>query len=148
MKKLISKAFPLALLFIIVLCTNCNNDTEPQSVLQLVSSTGQNYVSENRTVAGGAPVITGVFAQAPTNNQSLVKFMAAFDHDSTDKSTDIVYLDSTLAPNTQTFAMSVAYTPRNLANKEIWKFIITDSEGKAFEISFFMKILCENNSGS
>ncbi len=133
MKKLNAAFVPLIFLFFIVFVTACSTDPEAPSVLQLVSSSGQNYVSENRNVAGGTPVITGVYAQAPTANVSLTKFVITFNHDSLDKQTPMVFLDSTLAPDTKTFAMQVAYTPRNLANKEIWKFTITDSNNKTYQ---------------
>ncbi|QMU26773.1 hypothetical protein [Adhaeribacter radiodurans] len=132
-KKINSAFAPIFLLLFIVLVTACNNEPETPSVLQLVSSTGQNYVSENRNVSGGTPVITGVFAQSPTSNVSLTKFLVTFNHDSLDKQPPVIYLDSTLAPDTKNFAMQVAYTPRNLANKEIWKFIITDSNNNTYQ---------------
>ncbi|RDC65357.1 hypothetical protein [Adhaeribacter pallidiroseus] len=133
MTKLSSAFAPFLFIFFTVLVTACNNDSEAPTVLQLVSSTGQDYVSENRTVLGGTRVITGVYAQAPTENVSLTKFVVTFNHDSLDKQTPIVFLDSTLATDTKTFAMQVAYTPRNLANKEIWRFTITDSNSKTYQ---------------
>ena len=139
MTKLHSAFTPFILFLFMVFVTACNNDPEAPSVLQLVSSTGTNYVSENRNVPGGTPVITGVYAQAPTDDVSLAKFVVTFNHDSLDKQTPIVFLDSTLAPNTKTFAMSVAYTTRNFANKEIWRFTITDSNGKTYQKEIRLK---------
>ncbi len=85
MKKLHSAFTPFILLFFIILTTACNNDQEGPSVLQLVSSSGQNYVSENRNVAGGTRVITGVYAQAPTDNVSLTNFKVIYSYDTTAK---------------------------------------------------------------
>lgn len=136
MKKINSAFAPLLVLLFTVLVTACNNEPEAPSVLQFVSSTGSTYVSENRNVPGGTPVITGVYAQAPSADVNLTNFKVTFTYDTTstpDPKNVITYLDSTLAPDTKTFAMQVAYTPRNLANKEIWTFTITDSNQKTYQ---------------
>ncbi|MDQ3291478.1 MAG: hypothetical protein M3Q05_09335, partial [Bacteroidota bacterium] len=136
MKNLTLAAISFALLLIISLSViSCNDDSEAPTVLQLVSSTGQTYVSEDRKLAGGSPVNTGVYAQAPSADVTLTNFKVTFTYDTTSKPNPInvvTYLDSTLAPNTSTFAMVVPYVPRNQLNKEIWRFTITDSKGKEY----------------
>ncbi|MDQ4138933.1 MAG: hypothetical protein M3142_00265 [Bacteroidota bacterium] len=149
MKDFFKAGFYLSLLLITFLFTNCDNEPEPTSVLQLVTNTGQNYVSEDRTLPGGTPVITGVYAEASSADQSLTKFTVTFYHDSTDKKVpEMIYLDSTLAPQTNTFAMLVPYVPRNQVNREIWKFTITDSKGKVFQKIINLKTTSGNTNNS
>ncbi|PSR54687.1 hypothetical protein AHMF7605_14805 [Adhaeribacter arboris] len=148
MKTLNSAFTPLILSLLIFLATACNNDPDSPSVLQLVSSTGQNYVTENRTLAGGTPVITGVYAQVPAADQNLSNFKVKFNHDSTGIRPSVIYLDSTLAPETKSFAMLVSYVPRNQVNKEIWEFIVTDSQGKEYKKTIRLKTTSSNTNKS
>ncbi len=148
MKKIIKSGLLSALATIAILITGCNKDSESKSVLQLVSSTGSNFISDNRTLAGGTPVITGVFAQAATDNQSLAKFKVTFNYDSLDITPPVVYLDSALGPGTRAFSMPVTYTPRNLKGIEIWKFIITDDKGKEYVRDIQLKTTSSNTNRS
>ncbi|QNF32466.1 hypothetical protein HUW51_06885 [Adhaeribacter swui] len=135
MKNFNSTFAPIFLLLFTVLVTACNNEPEAPTVLQLVSSTNQNYVSENITKPGGASVTTGVYAQAPAENVSLTKFLVTLNYDTAatpDKKYEMIYLDSTLAPETKSFSMPVVYTPRNLASRETWNFTVTDSNNKTY----------------
>lgn len=133
MKKIIKSGLLLVLATVAILITGCDKNSESKPVLQLVSTSGNNYVFDDRTLAGGTPVTTGVFAQAPANNQSLAKFKVTFSYDSTDQAPPpSVYLDSILNAGTQSFSMPVAYTPRNIKGSEIWKFIVIDDKGKEY----------------
>ncbi len=126
----------------------CTSDPEPQ-VLQLVS--GSNYVAGNRRLVGGKSIITAVYARAVSADAPLSKLRITFGFDSTNVTPvgqDLVFLDSTLAPNTTEFTLPVNYTPRNLGGKEHWRFIAQDSKGKEYSQQVRFTTTSANNDKS
>ena len=128
--------------------TGCTSDPEPQ-VLQLVS--GSNYVAGNRRLVGGKSIVTAVYARAASTDAPLSKLIITFGFDSTNVTPvgqDLVFLDSTLAPNTIEFTLPVNYTPRNLGGKEHWRFIAQDSKGKEYSQEIRFTTTSANNDKS
>ena len=122
---------PATLVIILLLLTGWEKNTESGSVLQLVSTSGNNYVFSNRSLPAGTPVTTGVFARTINETKTLQKFKTNLS-DSSNKDKPAVYLDSTLKPGTQVFSMPVTYTPRNILGYEFWNFTVVDNTGKEY----------------
>jgi hypothetical protein len=112
---------------------------------------GSNYVAGNRRLVGGKSITTAVYARAASTDAPLSKLRITFGYDSTNVPSpkqDMVFLDSTLAPNTLEFTLPVNYTPRNLGGKEHWRFIALDSKDKEYSQQLKFTTTSANNEKS